>query len=202
MWNPLDWAHLKTAAPEYPYPMWQDTRHVQLQYQLAMSGLIRRVLEVGCYHGYSTSAYVQAMRDGAHLELACCDLVLTDQLRAVLELAPRAVQLYERPSIDVVNVDYDLVVLDGDHTIRAVSRELGLCLFHEVPTIILHDYAAASAPNCEGPLWAGVALQFHPEFHCAFDCRKRDGEFTDRGLLVASRNEDVCTLARTIIATW
>jgi len=182
--------------------MQQDARHVLLQYHLAMSGCVRRVLEVGCHRGYSSSAYVQAMRDGAALELTCCDLHITPELRELAAAAPRPVLLLECSSVVAIDDSYGLVVLDGDHTIEMVSRELGMCLYHRTPTIILHDYAAADAPNCEGPVWAGLTLQCHPEYQCVGDLRARPGEHTNRGLLVATRSGALADVARSIIKSW
>lgn len=202
MWRPQDWAHLQADRGPDPYPMWQDARHVYLQYMLAMSGLVHSVLEVGCHHGYSTSAYVQALADGAAFELTCCDTRVTEQLMGVLSHAPHPVNTREFSGIDTIHGHYDLIVLDGDHSIRTVSRELGLCLLYQTHTIILHDFAAAGIANCEGAVWAGLTLQWHPDYQCAFDLRRREGEFTDRGLLVATRSADVLALTRSIIDTW
>lgn len=200
MWRCEDWQHLFQEQPP-PYPAWwQDPRHVALQHQLVMacSQHIEHVLEVGCFQGASTSAYVQAMRDGAGITLACCDIAITPELRDTVARAPRPVELLEMDSVFAIKPGYDTIVLDGHHCLEVVTREIGLCLAYETPTILLHDTHIGSQ-GFEGPAWALAALRESGLYQCVWDAKRRQGEYTHRGFAVCSRVPEVFRTARQLM---
>lgn len=199
-----DWQYTRDAdeplPPHFTAGWWMDRRHVKFIYALLMTGLFRRVLEIGCHHGSSTAALVQAAQDGADLEIHLCDPDDSPVLRRVLETYPVKVQWWHRwhrcDSLRVIGQrQWDLVIVDGDHSLQHVSRELGLLLYHEIPTVIAHDVEYRSNPGCDGAVYLGEAMALHPAYQCVVDARPRAGEHTHRGLLLATRREDVCAAA-------
>lgn len=202
MWNPEEYRHLADPIGGWRYPWWQDSRHVYLQYCLVMTNYFHFVCEIGCHKGFSSSAYVQALKDGAHIGLTLCDRAVTPELKKLVD-GHTHVKIMECDSLTALrNYNHDLVILDGDHTMACVERELGYCLYSRTGTIILHDWCAGHVPNCDGPPWAAALLMQHPLYTCAWDNRKREGEYTDRGILVASRLEHVTNAARQVIGGW
>lgn len=194
MWRAEDWPlpawGLKTPGPVEP--MWMDARHVGFIYDLVMAGGFRSVLEIGCWHGYSSSALIQAINDGSDCEVLLCDKLVRPELLAVVDRCrfPERVRLAESDSIPVLGPQYDLVIVDGDHSIEQVSRELGLLLYYQTPTIVAHD-VAQGLQHCVGSSYLGDALQLHPSYHCVVDCKRREGERTERGLMLATRNAEL-----------
>jgi hypothetical protein len=79
--------------------------------------------------------------------------------------------------------------MPGNEVIRSVG--LG-----EARRLIAHDIGATAAgwPGCEGPPELLHALQAAGYF-CLVDCKKRPGERTERGLLVACLEEKDWRLA-------
>lgn len=196
MWRQEDWAWL-FDKPESPFPWNMDARHVAILNRVAATGLFSNVLEIGCHLGASTSALVQSQIDGAKFYLTCCDINITDSLRSVVARSPR-VRLEQQDSFQVIDQSFDLIVLDGDHTLLTVSRELGLLLYHQTPTIFLHDTNSHHVPTCDGPPVARAMLECHPDFQLLTDCKLRPGEFTDRGITLATRCREVYAAAKVI----
>ena len=190
MWKREDWKSLldQVTAPDLPMNM--DGRHVQFLYHAALVGGFARVLEVGCFKGYSTSALVQAMVDGAAFVLSCCDIDVRPELRRVASGAPGRVLIDGRRSEIVIDGSHDLIILDGDHMIECTAREVGLMLLHGTETVIAHDVAWYSG-WCTGTRFIRDVFQAHPDYLCRVDAKARPGEFTDRGFLVATRSPAV-----------
>lgn len=44
---------------------------------------------------------------------------------------------------------------------------------------------------CAGSVLLGDVLRMHPAYRCEVDAEKRPGEFTERGLLWATRHEEL-----------
>jgi hypothetical protein len=175
-------------------PQWCiDLRHVELLYELLLAYPFKRVLEVGCYDGASTSALVQAVNDGAGCQLTLCDTHFRPALREVASRCRTPVSLREERSERVIDRSYDLVLIDGDHSIGTVRRELELLLGYQSETVVAHDTRAAEGefPECDGSRFLGFVLRNHPAYTCLEDALVRPGERTDRGLLLASRNPEV-----------
>lgn len=176
-----------------------DPIHIRFIYRLVMTGGFKNILEVGCYRGASTSALVQSQIDGADFELTCCDVLIRETLRNVLKKSPRSVRIEEKDSLQVIDSSYDLIIIDGDHCIKQVSRELGLCLFHETQTMILHDTNMGYAPEMEGPDMARKILELHPDFYVVSDKQERPGMWTYRGLSAATRNKTIHDIAKGLL---
>lgn len=168
-----------------------DVRHRLFLYRLVSLGLFKNVLEVGCYRGSSTSAYLQALNDGAEFNLTLCDTNFHPVLVNAISRCGKQPVMRATDSLQAINGEFDLIVLDGDHRIGQVSRELGLFLFHQMQTIVAHDTNSSNIPGCEGTVFLGNVLKGHSEYAYLEDKLSREGEYTERGLLIATRKKEV-----------
>lgn len=162
----------------------------------------RCVIEIGCHLGVSTTAIVKAYDDGCVDQVHLIDV----QLRpTVLAMARPGVTFHERPSVEAlpeIRPGGDLVaVIDGDHSLACVSRELPLVLDKGPMAIIAHDVTAEAAgyQQCDGARWLWEELQRRGWF-CHVDCRRRPNAKTHRGLLVACRDKNVDGAA--VVNAW
>jgi hypothetical protein len=153
----------------------------------------RRVIEIGCYAGVSTTAILKAYDAGSVDEVHLVDIGIQDTVRAMA--ADRArVELWEMASVDALPLIHpagDVVaVIDGDHSLAVVRPELELVLAKNPAAIIAHDVTAEAAgyQNCDGARWLWETLQA-AGWHCLVDCRRRPEAATHRGLLVACRTD-------------
>jgi len=106
-------------------------------YHILKLGLHSNVLEIGSYNGYSTAAFLAALDHGANFSLTVCDIDIKPQVRKMAERHP--VTFLQARSEEIIDGKYDLIFVDGDHSLPAVSREIMLLLHHKVKTIIAHD---------------------------------------------------------------
>lgn len=188
-----DWEFTRQADEPLPAhwqtKWWMDRRHTEFLYALLLTGRFRRVLEIGCHHGSSTAALVQAVNDGAPVELHLCDPDDSPVLRQVVARCTQPIVRHLCCSLRVLpQRSWDLVIVDGDHTLPHVSKELALLLLHEVPAIVAHDVEYRGHDGCAGACYLGDALRCHPAYHCVVDAERRAGEYTHRGLLLACRD--------------
>jgi hypothetical protein len=190
VWNVDEWAEFGKTAFEGGWPYSTDPRHVRFIYEAAMVAGSVAVLEIGCFDGFTTSAFVQAVLDGAPLRVTCVDRCVRPGLVAVAARAGGRVEVAQADSLELlVSHRYDLVFVDGDHSIAQVSRELGHLLAQGCRTIVAHDVGdVAPAFGGDGSLWLGRSLVAHPEYLTRVDQVQRVGEFTERGLLFATRD--------------
>jgi hypothetical protein len=191
-----DWSFAFTS--DTVYPAWMDFRHAFFLYRLVCLGMFRNILEVGCYDGASTSAFLQAINDGHNFHLTLCEPYVRPVLVETVSRCNRKPTLVQRDSLNVIDKSFDLVLVDGDHRTVQVAREVGLCLFHDIATIVAHDTSAFHIPGCEGSVFLGKVFKNHPDFCCLEDNLKRDGEFTERGFLFATKNKQLFEEAKPI----
>jgi SAM-dependent methyltransferase len=190
VWQLSDWGFAGRTAFAGGWPFSTDPRHVRWLYEMMLVAGCQSVLEIGCWDGFTTSAFVQALNEGAEFELCCVDISIRPGLRDVAGRARRAVELVQADSLDLLaRRRFDLVLVDGNHSIGQVSRELGHLLAAECPTVVAHDVGdVAPTFGGDGSLWLGKVLQAHPSYLCRVDQVKRLGEYTERGLLLATRD--------------
>jgi SAM-dependent methyltransferase len=207
-WDEWDWTHDEDErSGPFDHPFWMDRRHVDLLYEILMTHHFTRVLEIGCWHGSSTSAFVQAINDGCTFDFHVCDIDFTPQLDRVLACCSREVVRHEKDSLFVINPTYDLICVDGNHHIHHVFREVELLLRCRTPTIVAHDTGQVNVdPGCDGAVYLGKTFKSHPEYHWIEDCEERPGEFTNRGFFFCTKDrqlyEMVQPLFRTGDLTW
>jgi len=168
-----------------------DERHRNWLRAVLLSGRFPRVLEIGCHHGFSTAAFLDACRARKVGEVHLCEPNVTPELEALLtryDLGDR-VKLHRLPSVELLarDVAFDLVFVDGDHRAHYVEAETAFLLGANVRAVFAHDTSAAGRyPEIDGPQHLKAAFQ-RAGYHCLEDAVLRPGERTDRGMFFAAR---------------
>lgn len=178
-----------------PYPYTLDTRHddppwhmdaihIQQLYRLCERIRPRVVVEVGSYMGASTSAFVEAMKDGYIGQLVCHDISPTPELAKTVESVKSHVQVIALP-YPTVPIYADLILIDADHEHGAVLDTLAaLCM--GCPHIVMHDHNCINVGmGCRGVDNAVKLLKAAPNMRWHEDIKKRPGMWTHRGLFYA-----------------
>jgi hypothetical protein len=174
-----------TPGVEPPADGWSaDLRHVRWIRDTLQTGRFRKVLEVGCMYGYSTSAFLDALKAGRVDSVDLCEPAPTPELRALLAGAGDKVRLHECTVQELFARPWggwDLVFLDGDHDRTTAEVEVKTLLRNRVRAVFVHDSASAfTGPPVikEGLAGAG--------YKTVEDAVARPGEITDRGMLFAT----------------
>lgn len=185
---------MAAAAQLFDNPTFHiDVRHRDWLRSVLMSGRFRRVLEIGCYRGYSTHAFIDALAAGKVEEVHLCDPTIRREVR-VLANRP-GVHLHECTSLDLLSADaaWDLVFVDGDHSPETCQREAELLIAAGVPAVFAHDTRATESPDaaeytgCDGPQYLREAL-VAAGYLVTEDAERRPGERTDRGMMFAVKS--------------
>lgn len=187
---------VKIDTPEftalYPvrHPHYADIRHVRMIHDELMSGKYRRVLEIGCYDGYSTCGFLEALKAGKIEELHLCDVHFRDQLKRVVTHYGLKVHFHEQPSLELLENDtnFDLVFVDGDHSESVAQREAAILLKAGVKTVFAHDTAEMARTRygvALGPKRLADSFRADNRYFCSEDSVLRAGERTERGLFMA-----------------
>jgi len=169
-----------------------DLFHIDLLYQTLLLGKFKRALEIGCYAGVSSQAFIRALESNVLGGVTFCDT----SIRYEFPKDPRIVVM-QCPSRDVIDGSYDFALVDGDHTLPVVAVEAMLLLYHGVETIVAHDTLAARVgfPECDGPPILREVLR-----KCGYDVLEdaltRDRMRTDRGFMVATKRPDLAIALR------
>lgn len=182
---------LRKWAAKYPIPKGHwfaiDSRHRDWIRAELLTGRYRRVLEIGSHMGYSTTAFLDALEAGKVDEVHLCEPNPTPELLRLID-GKRGVTLHRERSIKLLANDcrWDLVFVDGDHSLRTVTKEAELLIAARVPAVFAHDTASSGRyPRCEGP--AILRAEFTAAgYHCEEDAEFRLGERTDRGMMLAT----------------
>jgi len=114
MWLADEWSNVIDHAGVDRGNLHMDAIHVELIYSFVMATKPGRVLEIGSYRGYSTSALVQAQLDGWEGHFVCVDRLVTASLFCVLGQAQNW-SLAGVNSWDLLEwvEPVDVVILDG-----------------------------------------------------------------------------------------
>lgn len=197
-WPESTWTPPADLFPAGPTRHAIDPTHLRMIRDELMSGRYGRVLEVGCWHGYSTCAFLDAYRAGQVGEVHLCEPYPQPELRRVIDYHAAdqisyRVTLHERTSYDLLTADanFDLAFLDGDHGEAAVRDEAYRLAQAGCRTIFAHDVSPAShdvygtdpGPQCLPALLGSMG------YDVTVDDRQRPGERTERGLLKAVRRK-------------
>lgn len=197
-WPGDEWTPPRELFPDGPPRHSIDPTHARMIRDELMSGRYGRVLEVGCWHGYSTSAFLDAYRSGQVGEVHLCDPYPQPELRRVIDYHARdqisyRVTLHERTSYDLLTQDanFDFAFLDGDHTEASVRDEAYRLAVAGCRCIMAHDVSPASHDRYGTDPGPQVlpALLASMGYDVTVDDRERPGEKTERGLLKAVRRK-------------
>ncbi len=172
-----------------------DLRHIRMIHDELSTGKYGRVLEIGCCHGFSTSAFLDAMLAGHVGEVHLCDIEIRPELQRLIDHyvpgGDSRLKVHQCRSVDLLKEDagFDFAFLDGDHSVYSVGEELQLLVAAGTRTIFAHDTAPAAHEkyNVElGPRLVAPTLQA-AGYVVQEDCEHRPGERTERGLVMATK---------------
>jgi hypothetical protein len=178
-----------------------DKRHVFMLYDVLRSFPFEQALEIGCFNGASSSAFVQAINEGAPFRATFCDVAVTHSLMAVVGNCrnPDQVRITSQPSWMVLdtNEPFDFVLVDAAHDTESVSLEIKHLLRRKPLCVMAHDTSATEHgySKCEGAELLKKTFTAHPEYHVVEDAIKRPGERTERGLFLATTSKRLRLLA-------
>ena len=171
-----------------------DRRHVEWVRECLRRLRPRSYVEIGACFGVSTTAGIEAVKAGQLRDFHVIDPHLRP---TVAEMASGLadVYLHQGTSVEVLPTlelhKPAAVFIDGDHSMAAVVPELEQVLALGPLTIFAHDVTAESAGygGCDGAAWLWHELQ-RLGWRCVVDSRRRPGEHTHRGMLVATQGSD------------
>jgi hypothetical protein len=188
-----------------------DRRHIFILHDILCSWPFENALEIGSFNGASSTAFVEAINKGEGLgqsgTATFCDVSVTHSLMSVVRNCnrPDRVRVTPQPSWAVLdsNEPFDFIFVDAAHDIESVSLELKHLLRRKPLCVMAHDTNATDAgyPLCEGArmlkdTFASLGWMFYE------DCKKRDGERTERGLFFATDNPDLAAVAHVAYDRW
>jgi 16S rRNA G966 N2-methylase RsmD len=188
------------------HPNWiTDKRHVEIIFEFLMQTDLQRVAELGCYTGFSTAAFIEALNKGKDFRLHLVDTCPTVQLKKLISMCdkPDNVVFHEQAGRDVLQKwgDFDLVFVDANHSIEGAGGELLMMLRNNTQNIMAHDTNLINLIEKwggEGSELIARVLSSHKDYFCLEDKKERVGEKTDRGFFFASRQQDKYKIAKDI----
>jgi len=187
-------AGIKSLVPDLPEwhepSMCADIRHIAAIRDLLMSGLFSKALEVGVWTGASAAAFCAALDHRVIDRYHACDVGLQKQFFDVI--GNREVCLHQKASVECLADErhqWDVIFLDGDHSLETGKQEIELVLAKNPRCVILHDVCSTAVgyPGCEGPRYMHEKLVAEG-WRCVVDNLDRPGERTNRGLLMAAKD--------------
>ena len=201
MWIAEEWEWARSTDP-MGVSMAIDPMHVKALYDIAIACGWRKILELGSFDGYSTSAFVQAKIDKAVRSLVCVDREIRPLLMQVLECARDGWCAAQWDTAEAVRETPagDFVFVDSDHDLATTQREFRAIMDRGWTTIAAHD--VGSKGGCDGPRWMLDELLQTPEWWVLVDEKPRDGMRTDRGLMVATRERRVFEAVSRVWTEW
>jgi predicted O-methyltransferase YrrM len=182
----MTYAEVVQATPWIP--AWHETgacmdrRHILWLYRILKATGVQRTLEIGVHSGASSSAFVAAEVPDAHF----CDIASRADAMSVIRGKGT---FHQRKGCEVLRDEppFDLVFVDGNHSADAVAEEIAALEWKPPYILVAHDVFSTDAgyPHCEGAAnlreWAKANYTF-----VHFDAYKREGEATQRGMMVAT----------------
>jgi len=188
------------------HPNWiTDKRHVEIIYEILMRTDMKRIAEIGAYTGYSTAAFIEAINNGKDFKLHLSEPWPTKQLEAVMSMCkkPDNVVLHTQHGEKFLEdwQDFDLVFVDADHSMAGAGSDLLRILANDVPNVMAHDTNLSewqSYYDGKGAELLGRVLKIHPDYKVVEDKEERKGEFTQRGFLFASKDNDTYNIAKDV----
>lgn len=179
-----------------------DRRHIYTIHEILSAWPFQRALEIGCWRGASSTAFIQAINRGATQRATLCDRLIQQQVRRVANTCHQKdkIVVVEMQSWDLLDtpVAFDFILVDGNHTIEAVTPELERLMKRKPACVMAHDTNATKAgyEQAEGAAMLAEAFRALPEYQTIEDCVDRPGEETKRGLFCATRGDALSVVAR------
>jgi predicted O-methyltransferase YrrM len=184
-----------------------DKRHVYLLRDILDFGF-KSTLELGSFNGASSTAFIEAVNAGKVERATFCECTPTHSLRSVIGNCrhPDRVRLTTKPSWDVLEGedDFDLILVDANHDLESVAKELTHLLQSRPLCVVAHDTNATAAglPKCEGAQLLKQVFEAMPDYYCLEDRETRAGELTHRGFFLATRDPNLFYRAKQAFGRW
>lgn len=194
--------------------MCMDERHVYIIHEILRAWPFQNAVELGSFWGASTTAFVEAINAGSAMAATICEVSPSSSLTSVLANCKHPKQIRETRELswDVLAAmeHFDFVLVDANHDLESVSRELSLLLVRRPLCIMAHDTNATAAgyPKCEGAEHLKKTITElpgyfgSPLYQTLEDCAKREGEQTERGLFFATTEPQLFRAAKTAFEKW
>jgi len=164
----------------------------QLIYDILMATKPKRCLEIGCCNGYSTSAFLEALNQGADFHFTTCDPKPSRKIHAnVLAHCTRLdkVQLIQKPSLEIISPEFDFIFVDGDHSLYGCFAEIRMLLKAGTETILAHD-TWIDIERFQGPWLYRFIFSNHRGFYYTDDNKVRSCDYYKGcGLSYMTKNE-------------
>ncbi len=188
------------------HPNWiTDKRHVEIIYEFLMRSDMKRIAEIGSYTGFSTAAFIEALNNGKDFKLHLSEPRPTKQLEVVMSMCkkPDNVVLHTQHGEKFLEdwQDFDLVFVDADHSMAGAGSDLLRILANDVTNVMAHDTNLSnmvSNYDGRGAELLGRVLKIHPDYKVIEDKKERKGEFTQRGFLFASKDDETYSIAKDV----
>jgi hypothetical protein len=164
-----------------------DARHAEWIKRSLQKIKPQSAVEIGCWAGVSTLAVLESGVANAHL----IDITIQDSVRAMA--ADYRATCHQGSSHDVLptlcNLPDLAVIVDGAHDHASVRAEWNLLAPMQPRVVIVHDVTSTHVGLVchEGPMWLWHQLQASG-WICAVDAMPRASEYTQRGLMIATRS--------------
>ena len=172
--------------------MCMDKRHI-----LALKKVVdflrpHSSVEIGSFSGCSATALSDVP------EPHFVDICKMDSLAKVLDGIPQSQFHLERGEDFLrrtAGTPYDLVFVDGGHDLPTVSGEIAAILASPPRVVAAHDVNATVVGHeaCEGAKYLREKLVAEG-WSCYWDQEYREGEYTERGFFLATRDPEIAPL--------
>ena len=172
-----------------------DRRHILWLQYLLIKTKVQRTLEIGVHTGASASAFIAARVPEPHF----CDPTYTVEAQRVIDGRGH---FHQQKGCDTLNAlpAFDLVLVDGIHSMEAVTEEIAALEAKPPRIIVAHDVCSTDAgyPYCEGAAHLMEHLR-NTGWIIFLDAIDRPLEATKRGMMVATREDSLHQIA---FETW
>jgi len=171
----------------------------KLLYDIVIATKPKNVLEIGSRGGYSTSAFLEALNQGADFHLTACD---PKPSRKIHERVFNRCQRLDRVNWQqeyaqkIISPEFDLVFADGDHSTKGVFEEIRLLIESDIETIIAHD-TWIDIPKFQGA-WLYRYMFSHNEDYYYIDDNKRrqDDYYQGCGISYMTRSKKLFEIVK------
>jgi hypothetical protein len=185
-----------------------DKRHVFMVHGVLRSHPFQQALEIGCFNGATSTAFVEAINGGSPFRATFCDVCPTHSLAAVINNCrkPDQCRVTTQPSWMVLdtNEPFDFIMVDAAHDLDSVSLELKHLMRRRPLCVMAHDTSATENgfSKCEGAELLKRTFQNDPGYHYIEDNARRDGELTERGMFLATTDYGLWRAAQGVFAQY
>ncbi len=187
--------------------MAMDRRHVYTIHAILSAWPFKSALELGSWHGASSTAFIEAINGGSAMQATFCDVQVSESLRAVTDNCrlPDRVQITNQPSWELLDTaqPFDFILVDANHDLASVTKEVDRLLLRRPLCIMAHDTSASvnGYPMAEGAEMLKRTFS-HAPYHWIEDAKLRPKEETQRGLFCATTNPALFGIIREAFARY